>query len=233
VIRSGSAARRRVIPAAALALSVALGLSSCGTDLHPGIAARVDGTSISDGQVDDLTHALCSYLTVANAQAGNQQGPSPISDIRARVALGDLIYIQLMDSLAASRGLTARPSDIQAAADQTPVPDGLSKADSDTLQDFFYDFWKAQVQQSTLAASLRDPSQTTSEGVTPGAVSGSEPVLQDWSKKADVEVNPTYGVWDGTQMKPSSGSLSDPVSSEATAVAAGDASVLPADQVCG
>jgi hypothetical protein len=234
VIRSGSAARRRVLPAAALALVAALGLSSCGTDLHPGIAARVDGTTISEGHVDDLTHAICSYVAAANAQGSSQQGQLPISAIRSQTALGDLIYMQLMESLADSRDLTARPSDIQAAADQTPVPDGLSEADSATLRDFFYDFWKAQVQQSTLAANLRDPSQTTSEGVTAGAISGSEPVLQDWSEKADVEVNPAYGAWDGTQMKPGSGSLSDPVSSEATAVAAGkDVSILPANQVCG
>jgi hypothetical protein len=233
VIRSGSAARR-VLPAAALALAAAFGLSSCGAELHPGVAAEVDGTSISEGHVDDLTHALCSYLKAANARGSAQQNQFPISSIRSQTALGDLIYMQLMESLAESRDLTVRPSDVQAAADQTPIPDGLSAADAATLKDFFYDFWRAQVQQSTLAANLRDPNQTTSEGVTPGAVSGSEPVLQDWSEKADVNVNPAYGVWNGSQVKPGSGSLSDPVSSEATAVAAGqDVSVLPANQVCG
>jgi hypothetical protein len=234
VIRSGSAARRRVLPAAALAVVAALGLTSCGSNLHPGVAARVNGTSISEGQVDDVTQALCAYLKLANDQGAQQQQQYPRSSIRSATALGNLIYMQLMNSLAESRHLTALPSDIQAAASQTPIPSGLSKSDADALRTFFYGFAKAQVQQSTLAANLRNPDKTTSEGLTPGAVSGSEPVLKDWSEKADVDVNPAYGVWDGSQVQPGSGSLSEPVSSAATAAAGGkDVSSLPADQVCG
>jgi hypothetical protein len=239
VIRSGSA-RRRLLPVAALGLAAALGLSGCGADLQPGSAATVkhdgvDGvgavdTTIDEGTVDDLTAAFCSYIDEANKSA---QQPQQIAQTTIRYQLlNALIAFQLMDSLSESRGLTMRPSDVAAAAKQNSpsLPAGLSDSDKDLLTQFLNDTALATLEQSTLAANLSDSGQTTSEGVTPGATAGSDGVKNRWFEEADVEVNPSYGTWDGQQVVAGSGSLSDLVSGPSPTA---EPSSLPPSQVCG
>ena len=243
MIRKGSVGRR-VLPAAALALAAALGLSGCGADLQPGAAATVkhdgvDGVgavdaSIDEGTVDDLTAAFCSYIEEANKSAAQQQQqPQQIAQASIRFQLlNALIAFKLMGSLSDSRGLTMRPSDVAAAAAQNspPLPSGLSESDQKLLTQFLDDTALATLQQSTLAANLNDSGQTTSEGVTPGATAGSDGVKNSWFEDADVEVNPSFGTWDGKEVVGGSGSLSDLVSgSDPTA----DPSTLPPSQVCG
>jgi hypothetical protein len=229
-----------VLPVAVLGVVAALGLSGCGADLHPGSAAtvKIDGvdgvgavdTTIDEGSVDDLASAFCSYITESNKSAQQPQQVA-LATIRSQL-LNALIAFKLMDSLAATRGLTMRPSDVAAAAAQRtpPMPEGLSDSDKAELDQFLNDSALATLQQSTLAANIRDPGTTSSEGITPGAVSGSEPVVADWAKKADVAVNPAFGVWDGTQVQTSTGSLSDPASSTSPTA---DPTTLPRSQVCG
>lgn len=242
MIRSGSATRRRVLPAAALAVVAAMGLTGCGADLQPGAAATVqhDGVdntgavdvTIGEGTVDDLTSAFCDYILEANKSAGQQPQQVAVAGLRSNI-LNALIAFELMRSLAETRGLTMRESDVAAATDQLspPLPAALSDHDKDLLSKFLDDSARATLEQSTLAANIRDPGSTTSAGVTPGAVSGSEPVVQAWSEKAKVEVNPSYGSWDGSQVQPGSGSLSDLVSSASDATV--DPGSLPRTQVCG
>jgi hypothetical protein len=239
VIRSGSA-RRRALPAAVLGLVAALALSGCGADLQPGAAATVkhDGVegagavdlTIDEGTVDDLTSAFCSYITEANKTA---QQPQQIAQSTIRYQLlNALIAFDLMGSLSDSRGFTMRPSDIAAAAAQgsPPLPDGLSDSDKDLLTQFLNDTAVATLEQSVLAANLSDSGQTTSEGVTPGATSGSDGVKNQWFEQADVKVNPSFGTWDGKQVVAGSGSLSNLVSGGG---ASADPSTLPSTQVCG
>jgi hypothetical protein len=242
VIRSGTApcARRRVLSVAALAIAAALALSGCGADLQPGAAATVkhdgvDGvgavdTTIDEGTVDDLTAAFCNYIDEANKSS--QQPPQQVATATIRYQLlNALIAFQLVHSLAETRGLTIRPADVAAAAQQNPpIPDGLSEGDKDLMDQFLDESAQATVEQSTLAANIRDPGSTSSQGVTPGAVSGSEPVVAAWSKKADVDVNPAYGTWDGTKVVGGSGSLSDLVSGPSPTAEPGS---LPRTQVCG
>jgi hypothetical protein len=239
VIRSGSAARR-ALPAAALAVVVAIGLSGCDTSLQPGAAATVkhdgvDGVgavdvTIDEGTVDDLSAAFCSYIDEAN-KSSQQPQQVPQATIRFQL-LNALIAFKLMGSLSDSRGLTMRPSDVAAAAAQNspPLPDGLSDSDKVLLTKFLDDSALATLQQSTLAANLTDSGQTTSEGVTPGATAGSDGVKNSWFEAADVEVNPAYGTWNGQQVVGGSGSLSDLVSGPSPTA---DPATLPNSQVCG
>jgi hypothetical protein len=235
--RSRSAGRRHAVRAAALAAVVALALSGCGTDLQPGVAAKVrapsadDATSITQSHVDDVTRALCGYLKTGGS--GNQL---PVAVARSNTALNYLVFFNLMDALADERGLTMRPSDVASGAAQFTVPDAMSGDDRDILTQFFDDFAKASLQQATLAANLQS-GQTTSAGVDISATSGAEPTIKAYFDKADVEINPADGVWDGFNVTAASGSLSDPVSSAAAAAKSAiddnDVSNLPPSQVCG
>jgi hypothetical protein len=242
VIRSGSArpARGRLVSVAALGIVAALGLGGCGTDLQAGSAATVkhdgiDGvgavhTTIDEGTVDDLADAFCSYIGEANKGAQQPQQVA-LATIRYQL-LNALIAFQLMDSLSESRGLTMRPSDVAAAAKQNspPLPAGLSDGDKELLTQFLDDSALATLEQSTLAANLSDSGQTTSEGVTPGATAGSDGVKNQWFEDAEVKVNPAYGTWNGKQVVPGSGSLSDLVSGPSPTA---EPASLPRSQVCG
>jgi hypothetical protein len=240
VVKFGSARRRVLVVAAAVVVGV-LSLSGCGADLQPGAAAKIqhDGvngagvvdSTIDEGTVDDLTSAFCSYIAEENKVA---QQPQQIAQATIRSQLlNALIQFQLMNSLAESRGLTMRPSDVAAAQAKgsPPLPPTLSDKDTALLKKFLYDTAVATLQQSVLAANLSDSGQTTSEGVTAGATAGSDGVKNKWFEQAAVDVNPSYGTWDGREVVGSTGSLSDLVSTSGPSTA--DPSSLPDSQVCG
>jgi hypothetical protein len=232
--------RARVLPAAAVAVAAALGLSGCGADLEPGAAATIqhDGvdqagaldTTIDEGTVDDLAGAFCDYIGEAN-KSSQQPQQVPVATLRSEI-LGALIAFKLMDSLVDSRGLTIRDSDVAAATKtlSPTLPPGLGDSEKDLLSRFLDDSARATLEQSTLAANLSDSGTTTSEGVQPGAIAGSDGVKNQWFKDAQVEVNPSYGTWNGTTVDGASGSLSDLVSGGSPTA---DPGSLPRTQVCG
>jgi len=88
---------------------------------------------------------------------------------------------------------------LQKAASTTPVPDSLSSKDRALLTTFFSDEATAELEQATLAANLSDSGQTTSEGVQLGATAGSDGVVEEWFKKASVDVNPSTAPGTGTR----------------------------------
>jgi hypothetical protein len=221
-------------------VAAALGLSGCGADLQPGAAATIqhDGvddagavdTTIDEGAVDNLTAAFCDYVVEANKSVQQPQQLA-VATLRADI-LNALIAFTLMGSLADSRGLTIRDSDVAAAAKtlNPSLPPELSDSDKELLGRVLDDSARATVEQSTLAANLSDSGQTSSEGVQPGAIAGSDGVKNRWFADADVDVNPAYGTWDGATVDGGSGSLSDLVSGSSPTAAPGD---LPRTQVCG
>lgn len=211
--RRGS--RGRVLATAAAAFAGGLLLSSCGSDLHPGTVATVNGDDISRNSVDDLVEAACHYIA-KNSEDG-QSAELTVATVRANVA-GAEIAFRLVDSAADELGLTMRDSDIEAVASQTPEPEGLSEGDTDLLTQFFYDSAKAQLQQATIGAHLKDSGVTSSAGVSLDSVTDSTEFIRDYFDKADVDVNPLYGSWSGTDITAGSGSLSRPVSARAKAL---------------
>lgn len=237
--------RRRALVTAAAAIAGGLMLSSCGADLHPGTVATVDGVDISRNSVDDLVEAACHYI--AKQSEGGDSAELTVSTVRANVA-GAEVAFRLVDSAATDLGLTVRDSDVQAIASQTPDPEGLSDSDTDLLKTFFYDSARAQLQQATIGAHLTDETVTTSAGVSLDSITDSDEYIRDYFKDADIDVNPIYGVWSGTDISAESGSLSRPVSARAQALSPAEAdapltgleppadeasSDVPANQKCG
>ncbi len=86
---------RDVRRAAVLAAAAALLLSSCGQDT-PGMAADVDGTTISDSKVDDFALVLCAL----GGLPGQTDAGTPSKDARFRslqILLGNQLALDVAD----------------------------------------------------------------------------------------------------------------------------------------
>ena len=155
---------------------------------------------------------------------------------------------ELVGNASDGLGLTIRPSDVETIAAQSSVPEGLDERDTELLKDFFYSSAKAQLQQAVIGAHLKSSGVTSSEGVSLDSVTDSDDYIRDYFSNADVDINPLYGTWDGTNVTAGSGSLSDPVSDRAKALSpteqeqtpSGDLTPteasepeVPANQTCG
>ncbi len=234
--RGDVSSHRRGYGVIALAAVALLTVSGCGANLHPGVAATVNGSAISQSQVDDLVGAACSYIEINN-QATAQPTTLAVSDLRSTI-LGSLISSNLVGKAADDLGLTILPKTVQ-QLDNTVLPEGLRDSDTDLLTEFFHNAAQAQIDQATIGAHLKDPSVTDSSQVTTADTQGSVDFMTKFLKAQDVTVNPAYGSWDGGRVSSTSGSLSDSVSEVAkaadarTASGQSDVSSLPASQVCG
>lgn len=221
---------------AVASLVAVVALTGCDAQLHPGDAAVVNGTSISQDDVDDVVTAVCNYIEIANKSAEQPSNPA-FSDLRSSF-LGLLIQFDIVSAVTSELGLTIYPADIEKAA-QFPLPDELSQEDQDIINDYLYQQAESQVGQATIAAHETDSGVTNSTGVTIDPNSPPPDAVQQALADADVSVNPGFGSWDGTTVTTSSGSLSDlvstpkPTSNEGGASAPTDTGDLPPSQVCG
>jgi hypothetical protein len=228
---------RRGLAGVAVGVVAVLAASGCDSDLHPGAAAVVDGTTISQDQVDDVVTAVCDYLMIANESAQTPSEPA-FSDLRSSF-LGLYVEFEVVDAATEALGLTIHPADIDAFASQFELPDDLSDEDADIIDGYLYEQADDQVSQATIAAHLKDSGVTDSSDVDPNAIDGAADYLADQLSDADIEVNPAYGVWDGQAVTIGSGSLSSLVSKtlppppEDGSQPQTDTSDLPPSQVCG
>lgn len=229
----------RLVVCVVAASVVALSLTGCGTDLRPGLAASVNQTSITEEQIDELSAAACVYTASAQQAAGTDDGkPSlVISELKGSL-LGSVIAFQLTDEIADQMGLAVSEAQIDKAAQQQATPDGMPTREGAVIEAFLRDAGENQLQQALIGAHLRDPSITTVESATQDDVDAAGDYLTKYFAKADVEVAPSYGTWDGSRLVTGSGSLSDPVSTKAAEQPMpGEPNPalesLPASQLCG
>jgi len=202
---------RRTTKAAMLALvaaGAALGLTGC-AGLTPGVAADVGDETITIEQTDDFAEGLCAFT-----EANGQQATS--AETR-RAALSTLIYAQLAHDNA---------DDVE--ADQEFVEQSLSQVETavqglseperdDFLEDVRYVIeGDSIIQQSVVEQVQSSGGQLTEET---GAAAQAE-LLTTWADEAGVEVDPRFGVWEGFQIEPKSGSISVPTRPDTDGAAA-------------
>jgi len=189
-------------------------MSGCGTGLHPGLAASVNGTPITEATIDDLLEAVCGFNEI---ERKNQGGTEPIQSVQTlRASLVEsLVIVEITDQAAEERGVTVSPALIEKTAAGTPIPDELPDDQEELLREFLEHRTEQTLQQGVIGASLEDPSVTTAEGIKQSDVSAANSYLLDYAQKQDVEVSPRYGTWDGDRLEFGTGSLSDPVSTTA------------------
>ncbi len=229
--------RRRV--AAAGALVVTLSISGCGTDLHPGTAASVNGTSITESTIDDLLAAVCSFNEIERTNQGGTEPNQSIQTLRASL-VESLVIVEITDQAAEERGLTVSDALIAKSSAGTPIPSELPDDQEELLREFLQRRTEQTLKQGVIGANLDDPSVTTAEDIKQSDVSAANTYLLDYAQKQDVEVSPRYGTWDGDRIQFGTGSLSDPVSTTAAPTPlpgqpppTGDTPTPPASQRCG
>lgn len=187
------------------AVGAALLLSSCG-GTAPGVAADVEGATITDRQVDDFARVLCALD--GDAAAGN---PSKSARFRS---LEILLNIELSRAMVDfDRADSAQVS--QAVAQSRSTREMVPADVRDTFDRAVKEYAEAQLAVSELGAdSLREQGQRRPD--EQDAFVEGDRLRTEFAAQADVEVDPRFGQMQDGVLTQSSGSLSVPVSELAT-----------------
>jgi hypothetical protein len=195
------------------------------------VAAEVDGTRISDQQVDDFAEVLCGIGGVQGTESG----------VPSKTARFTSLQILLSNQLAEEYADVDSVSQEQVSA----ILDGMGAARDildDDLEDTFdevaADFARAQTAIVDLGRqSLQEAGTPTRQLTDDAAFAEGQKLLAQHAAEADIEIDPRFGeIVDGT-LQPGNGSLSVPVSHLAVSGSSPDAgeelvSLLPASQKC-
>jgi hypothetical protein len=232
--------RRRRYGIAVAAFAASIALSGC--QFHPGQAAVVNGSSISQSSVDDLVQAGCDFFKAQRATAGGATPATPTSFLR-NLFTQNLIQFKIVDKAAAALHLTVSEAAIAKASQGQTLPAGMPSDTRALLKSFFTQSTRADLQQAVIGAHLKDPSVTNADHVVQTQIADSRAYLKAFTLEQHVSVNPAYGMWSHGQVLDSDGSLSAAQSSvarkwlklrEANADGSGGGvDGLPASQVCG
>ncbi len=201
---------RRGLTATVTAAAATMALTGCSA-LSPGVAADVEGHTFSTAEVDDLADALCA---VNSAQASS--GATEVSGRQVRgAAVSRLVQVQLAEQLGEQEGL--RPDETRVAQQLTSVEEQLADVPDDQLATFMDSYAEllrgADVLTQLGRRSLSEQGQKNVEDSA--ALDEGSRQLQEYAKKADVEVDPRFGSFEDGQVVPGDGSLSVPVSENA------------------
>lgn len=215
---------------AAGASAAGLLLSSCGSTA-PGVAAEIEGETITDQQVDDFAEVLCAIGGVQGSESG----------VPSRTARFTSLQILFTDQLAANVGDVDAVSQEAVASilqNLAPAREMLTEDQQEVLDEVGEEFARAQTATLELGEqSLTEAGQPAEQITQEAAYTEGQRLLAEYAAEADVEVDPRFGeVVDGA-LQPANGSLSVAVSDLAVKAddpQAGDAfvSLLPASQKC-
>jgi SurA-like protein len=231
--------RSRLLVAGAGSVAAVL-LSGCGADLHPGVAAVVNGETISQGRIDDLVSAACDYtkLTREGSAQGSTSASLGLATLRTSLTTA-LVQFTLTEAAAEELDVSVTDAQVTNLASGNPMPDGISDDAKDVISEFFYDASKTQLLQGVIGVHLKDSSVTHVDNVTQEDVNAAADYMKKYFEKADVEINPSYGRWSGNSIDEGSGSLSDPIETTKTTAplpgqpAPDPLEKLPDSQKCG
>lgn len=214
-------------------------LSACTADIHPGSAAVVDGTSISESRINTLVTAGCAYETEMGKIDPQTYPVLSISSLRANF-VNVLIRNQLArDAAAKIGGLRVSQDQVMKFAAGNTIPPDLAEPEKSQIKDFFMESAETDLLVALIGAHLKDDTVTDASNVQQADLDAGQKYLTTYAKTADVSVNPSLGTWNGTTLEPGSGSLSvlavTPTTPEAIPgqPAANPATTLPPSQQCG
>jgi hypothetical protein len=224
--RIGRVGRVTAAGLTALALSTLTACSGPG----PGVAAEVDGTTITTEQVDDFALLLCSLGGVPGGEgaATKSARQQALTLLIGNVAAFELVDEDSLDPAAVE----------QAVAQNEQARAGVPESQVAVFDAFVEDFSRAQiglveVGTDALAEQGQDPSAITQEA----AFAEGQRLRQEVLTDADIELDPRFGsVTDGV-VGPRSEQLSVPVSDLAVEGSSSEPSetlggLLPASQTC-
>ena len=168
--------------------SVLLVSGCAGTDLTPGTASVVNGTRITDTEVDDLADAQC--VAADRAAKSGQSTSAPVSRVKQQ-SLGLLMDSELSAQYAAAEGIKATKTTADGFYKQlepaiTPLPEPARTK----LEDVFKKWAdgrailvEAGAKETGQAPSPTNLDQLITEGLKARTV---------WMKKAEIHTDPRY-----------------------------------------
>jgi hypothetical protein len=218
------------VPSAVVALLL---LTGCG-EVTPGTAAVVNGSRITDDQVDDLASAQCVAADRA-AKTGNSTSMA-VSQVRQQ-SLGLLMDTKLSLQYAKSKGITPEQSLAQGFYGQLeggidPLP-GKART---VLTDVFESWAKGRA--ILVQAGSQSTGQAPSASNLYALVNAGLQSRTTWMKNATIKTNPRYAPSKNGFPGGGDGSVSRAVSDYAKGATATKADAkfvagLPASQKCG
>ncbi len=214
-------------------------LGACSADIHPGSAAVVDGTSISDSEVATLVTAGCAYEAEMGKIDRQTYPVLSISSLRANF-VNVLIRNQLArDAAAKIGGLHVSQDQVAKFAAGNTIPPDLAEPEKSQITDFFKQSSETDLLVALIGAHLKDDTITDASNVQQADLDAGQKYLTEYAKNADVSVNPSLGTWNGAALESGSGSLSVlAVTPKTPEVVPGQpapnpAATLPPSQQCG
>lgn len=217
---------------ALLAATAMATLGGCGA-VHPGVAAVVGSSTITDDEVDALAEGLCS-ANAANATTGG----APVASRGARQgALQVLLDSELAQQFGQRKGVTPDRSTVSASlAQNAQYVSMLPKDEQDAFRSALKNYAEGRLMLAEVGRrSLESQGQT---GVSDQqALAEGQRLLNRYVGTIDVEVDPRFGTYSKGTIQPAKDQLSVPVSRTARAGSApnpgaGFVSQLPASQKC-
>jgi len=206
-------------------------LSACGGNA-PGVAASVGDQTITDREVDDFAEVLCSMGQVSTGQ-GQPGATKTARQLSLQILLANALAEQVADVDAVDRSAVEAGTEQRAAARQE-----LSADEKAVFDDVVPAYVRAQTAILDLGRADLEEAGTEGEISDDDAYARGEELRTDYARRADIEVDPRFGVVTDGVLKPANGSLSVPVSELAVKGAEDTApasyvSLLPAAQTCG
>ncbi len=220
----------------ALAAVGALALGGCGT-LPPGAASVVDGTTITNSDVNKLADAQCAGITKAVAKSDQGQAQAAARKQVVQQGLSLLMDIELSLQYAKSQGVSPRAAQVAATyAQLAPLIKTLPSKYDDFMTDTFHRWAEARdvLTQIGQAATGKEDTAANADALLNAGYQKRDP----WLKTVDIETDPRYGPSDIGWPGGSDPSVSKAVSAFAKAADKQEpdpafVSALPANQKCG
>ncbi|MFD4753880.1 SurA N-terminal domain-containing protein [Streptomyces sp. NPDC058426] len=195
-------ARRRLSASAlsALALAAAPLLSACGGTAHPGAAAVVGNTRITEAQLQHRVGELHDAVRELSSDAQTSERIISGSGSLARPTLQGMVRDRVVARAAADKGVTVSRAEVQSARAQlTQQAGGEQGLKVEWLTRYgvppsrLDDALRENIAEQKLYAALgADPS-------SPDGKATVDKTLAATAKKLKVDVNPRYGTWDAAK----------------------------------
>ncbi len=233
---STTALGRTLSLASGAVLAVVLtGCGVAGTNFKPGVAAEVDRTVVSTGEVDDLVKNYCD--AVESDPAATEGSVVPLGYLRSAVA-GQLAMVEAAEQLADDHGVEAGEDYTRAVAEIESQTEGLSESQREAVVELSASSVYISAVQVAVGEQLLSDEGGAASNPEAAGQRGAE-AFDQWLADHDVRFNPDYGIelQDG-QVVNADQSLSVAVGKDATTATLEQpdqeyAARLPDSQRCG
>ena len=204
----------RRLRGAVLVVVCAVVLAGCG-NAHPGQAAQVGETSISDDTLQQNTHGFCDLIDAINAAQQGRGSPVPV---RTAVlsAMNTLVMGVALDRLAARYGVAVSDAELRRWKEQLPLDFSLvPPSRTEDLQLTLDRVARNAVLVEKVGAQAYRQQNPGSPDAPPDQASAlGERLASQYLRRVGAQTDPRYGQVVDVQRLPGTGSLSLPVSAE-------------------